>query len=110
MTALLRNSGQRLDDVIQTHLVLASGKLVLQKKYVRILKPDKSKEIICKRLEKQCIIIFIAEEMVNSKNNCPEIKCDHDLNFIGIVCVIQDKVTIFLQILSQALVFGIPEG
>ena len=31
MTALLRNSGQRLDDVIQTHLVLASGKLVLQK-------------------------------------------------------------------------------
>ena len=25
------NSGQRLDDVIRTHLVLASGKLVLQK-------------------------------------------------------------------------------
>ena len=25
------NSGQRLDDVIQTRLVLASGKLVLQK-------------------------------------------------------------------------------
>ena len=48
--------------------------------------------------------------MVNSKNNCPEIKCDQDLNFICIVRVIQDKTTIFLQILSQALVFGIPES
>ena len=32
MTALLRNSGQRLDDVIQTHLVLASGKAGTTKK------------------------------------------------------------------------------
>ena len=29
--ALLRNSEQRLDNVNRTHLVLASGKLVLQK-------------------------------------------------------------------------------
>ena len=28
----LENSGQRLENVDQTHLVLASGKLVLQKK------------------------------------------------------------------------------
>ena len=31
-----QNSGQRLDDVIQTHLVTASGTLVLQKKYPRL--------------------------------------------------------------------------
>ena len=47
MTALLRNSGQRLDDVIRTHLVLASGKLVLQK-----IECVKERERVIERMSK----------------------------------------------------------
>ena len=36
MTALLKGKGKRLDNVNQTHLVLASGKLGLQPKDVKV--------------------------------------------------------------------------